>query len=361
MSPEGCPSCSSRSRRCPPRSIARRARERLELLAGHLVAETRRISDGAFTLAERAVEVRHARSRADRRVTFVSMGVFAFFAIAISMLVFRRVLRPMAGLEATARAFRDGNLAARSNYRARDEFGDLSSTFDAMARALQERTARLDTAQVELKNTLNAIPSVIGYWDRTLHNRFANRAYLAWFGIGQEHMSGMHMRDVLRASYDETEPFIEAVLRGEPQIFERTLPRPRWRGRAQLLDVLRAGRGGRRGARLLLLYPRHHRDQGGRESLAAGPRSLRHRGRFGLYRNLGIRPGRQFAGLGRPHVPPVRSGARERRRALRAMGVERASGRPGGRGRAARHGAARRARIRPRVPHRLAERRGHGI
>ena len=114
---------------------------RQEMLAEHLLTETGRISDGAFELAEQLIDLRSARELRERRVTLATMAVFAMLVSAIGAVVWRRVLRPMAEMDSAARAIERGDLAVRSNYRANDEFGRLSSNFDAMTRSLQERTA----------------------------------------------------------------------------------------------------------------------------------------------------------------------------------------------------------------------------
>ncbi|WP_342616282.1 PAS domain S-box protein [Rhodoferax sp. GW822-FHT02A01] len=49
----------------------------------------------------------------------------------------------------------------------------------------------------DLQNTLNAIPSMVGYWDKELKNRFANNAYADWFGVDPSQIQGMHISQVL--------------------------------------------------------------------------------------------------------------------------------------------------------------------
>ncbi|TSA09382.1 MAG: EAL domain-containing protein [Comamonadaceae bacterium] len=79
----------------------------------------------------------------------------------------------------------------------------------------------------ELQSQDEQIPSMIGYWDRGLLNRFGNRAYAQWFGVDPEKMPGMHIRDVIgEERYSVNLPYIEAALRGEEQQFERIIPVP---------------------------------------------------------------------------------------------------------------------------------------
>lgn len=72
---------------------------------------------------------------------------------------------------------------------------------------------------------LDSLPAMIGYWDRDQRNRFANREYRAWFGLDPAWMVGRHLSEILgERLYRLNLPHIEAVLRGEPQCFERAIP-----------------------------------------------------------------------------------------------------------------------------------------
>ena len=208
---------------------------RQALLADHLVSEIRLISDDAFYLVERIGDLRRAHDALQRRSTQGTMALLSVLMLAIGGLVWRRVLRPMAALESAAEAVRGGQLASRSNYRARDEFGSLSRAFDNMMQALQERNASLDSARHDMKNILDAIPSLIGYWDRAQRNCFANQAYSAWFGLDPGAMHGMHISQVMGDRYPRQRPLIEAVLRGQAQRFELAIPMQVGTGLRQVL------------------------------------------------------------------------------------------------------------------------------
>jgi PAS domain S-box-containing protein len=89
---------------------------------------------------------------------------------------------------------------------------------------VQQRTRELSTANRHLQSVMDALPSMIGYWDQDLRNRFANRAYLQWSGSGRKQVSGMAMQDLLgKSMYERNRLHAEAALRGEPQTFERML------------------------------------------------------------------------------------------------------------------------------------------
>lgn len=77
----------------------------------------------------------------------------------------------------------------------------------------------------DLKSILDNMPAMIGYWDRDLFCRFGNHAYHDWFGIEPDIMPGKHIWEVIgEERYQINLPYIEGALRGEPQLFERSIP-----------------------------------------------------------------------------------------------------------------------------------------
>jgi len=89
---------------------------------------------------------------------------------------------------------------------------------------LFDKDAALIEGQQILNSVLNHTPAMIGYWNQDLTNKFGNKAYEEWFGVDPENMSGKHIRDILGEKlYVLNEPYFQAVLRGEPQLFERTI------------------------------------------------------------------------------------------------------------------------------------------
>lgn len=78
-----------------------------------------------------------------------------------------------------------------------------------------------------IRAILNALPAMVGYWDRDLRNVMANDAYTLFFGKSPHEMRGMHIRELLGPElYEQNRPFIEAVLAGEPQQFDREITTP---------------------------------------------------------------------------------------------------------------------------------------
>jgi len=109
----------------------------------------------------------------------------------------------------------------------------LGSTLGLYAYQRRQREfARREAAAAEalaashrfMKALTDNIPGLVAYWNRELRCDFANKAYLEWFGKTPEQMRGIRIQDLLGDElFRQNEPFIDAVLRGESQCFERTL------------------------------------------------------------------------------------------------------------------------------------------
>ena len=85
-----------------------------------------------------------------------------------------------------------------------------------------ERTESLDGARRDLRNIIDAMPAMVAYWDHNQINRFANRAYRTGLNLDPETLPGQSIQAVLSAeSYAQSLPYIEGVLAGEEQQFER--------------------------------------------------------------------------------------------------------------------------------------------
>jgi len=82
----------------------------------------------------------------------------------------------------------------------------------ALEQAVQARLASETRAQVVTDNQ----PALVAYWDRSLRLRFANQAYLDWFGQRADQVLGRTVSEVLgEAFYQRQLPFIERILQGE--------------------------------------------------------------------------------------------------------------------------------------------------
>jgi PAS domain S-box-containing protein len=78
-----------------------------------------------------------------------------------------------------------------------------------------------------LRRLTDQAPAMLGYWDRELRCRFANRAYEDWFGIDAGTLLGSSLQELLGPElFVLNRPHVEAALRGEVQIFERSIDTP---------------------------------------------------------------------------------------------------------------------------------------
>ncbi len=92
----------------------------------------------------------------------------------------------------------------------------------ARNRADTAATKLADSARF-LQTVTNAVPGLVGYWDKDLRCRFANIGYLDWFGKSHEEVIGAELKDLMdEPTLRFSEPYIRAVLAGQPQRFERS-------------------------------------------------------------------------------------------------------------------------------------------
>ncbi|AUH50503.1 histidine kinase [Chromobacterium sp. ATCC 53434] len=104
---------------------------------------------------------------------------------------------------------------------------------------VEERTHQLESMRRDLRTMLDAVPSMIGYWDRNLVNQLANRAYHNWFQRAPDSLPGTPLSKLMDPVLLATSlPRIEAALRGETVQFERTQPAPDGSMRHTLVDYM---------------------------------------------------------------------------------------------------------------------------
>lgn len=91
----------------------------------------------------------------------------------------------------------------------------------------QSVSAQLREAEHDLRTILNNLPSLVAYWDRRLHNRFANEAYRQSLGVTPEQLRTQSLPELASAdTYGKVRPHVERALQGHKQVFERSLLLP---------------------------------------------------------------------------------------------------------------------------------------
>ncbi|WCM91524.1 diguanylate cyclase [Acidovorax sp. NCPPB 2350] len=110
------------------------------------------------------------------------------------------------------------------------------------ARELAQRqaiAAQLRQAEHDMRTILDNLPSLVGYWDRHLRNRFANQAYLDWLGVSQDQIRGTPIEQALDAdTYACALPHLERALQGRKQVFERAMQLPSGEVRHTLVSYI---------------------------------------------------------------------------------------------------------------------------
>lgn len=82
----------------------------------------------------------------------------------------------------------------------------------------------LEQSHQELQTIIDHMPAMIAYWDKDLINHFGNQAYEEWFGLSPHQLQGMSLHEVLGEEiFRQNEPYVQGVLSGKPQMFERDL------------------------------------------------------------------------------------------------------------------------------------------
>lgn len=88
----------------------------------------------------------------------------------------------------------------------------------------REIEQELQRKHKEIQTIVDNVPALIGCWDTNLRNRFANRVYLDYFGWQPEEILGKHIKDIVGDTlYEQNLPYMSAALRGESQMFERSI------------------------------------------------------------------------------------------------------------------------------------------
>ena len=103
---------------------------------------------------------------------------------------------------------------------------DASGAVVALVGTFQDVTEHV-TAERFVRTVTDNLPGMVGYWDHELRCRFANAAYVEWFGRSPEAMRDITLAELLGPTLFETnEPYISGALRGQTQSFQRTLIKP---------------------------------------------------------------------------------------------------------------------------------------
>ncbi len=109
----------------------------------------------------------------------------------------------------------------------------LISTSGQLILKFQKENERLEIEnqlrfeRERLKVIADKLPVLICYVDSDIRYQFNNKAYFDWIGLEPEKIRGRKVEDVLgKEGFLLIKPYIESVLKGEPQYYESSFPHP---------------------------------------------------------------------------------------------------------------------------------------
>ncbi|WP_421568695.1 PAS domain-containing protein [Stenotrophomonas sp. PD6] len=92
-------------------------------------------------------------------------------------------------------------------------------------RALADSRSALARSEAELRLIADAMPVLIAFVDTSMHYRFANKAYEAWFDLPVGEVIGKNIREVVGTRvWEERLPIMQQVLAGDEHVFEVSWP-----------------------------------------------------------------------------------------------------------------------------------------
>lgn len=90
--------------------------------------------------------------------------------------------------------------------------------------ALADALRTQDRLLRQLRTITDHLPAMIAHWDADLKCRFANAAYMDWFGRSGDEMLGLSIRELMGDElFARNAPYMRRALAGVPQSFERSL------------------------------------------------------------------------------------------------------------------------------------------
>lgn len=92
-----------------------------------------------------------------------------------------------------------------------------------LGRAVKERTQELMEAQSNLRNIVNAVPTMIGFWDSELENQFSNDTLRSFLTLAKSLGSTQGMNSLYDELFSLRSEHVKKVLSGEATRFEKEI------------------------------------------------------------------------------------------------------------------------------------------
>ncbi len=197
---------------------------------------------GWVVVVRQAENVAFADYHRLQREMLVGGVAVCLLAALCAPLAARRLARPLHRLTLAVAARAGGQagpIPLESDYREVDLLSRALADADAreirdraelehanagLERRIAERTAQIRASQAQLHTITDNIPALVADVDRTLRYRFANRAYLDWFGKDPDALIGETMESLYgEAAVRLWQAELARVLQGERVEFDRSM------------------------------------------------------------------------------------------------------------------------------------------
>ncbi|MES2739903.1 MAG: PAS domain-containing protein [Pseudomonadota bacterium] len=91
-------------------------------------------------------------------------------------------------------------------------------------RSLNETSSQLRHSERFLRTVTDNLPGMVAYWDADLVCRFINKRYIEWYGMTLAEIGQTTLAQLMgEQTYQASRPYLDGVLRGQAQSFEREM------------------------------------------------------------------------------------------------------------------------------------------
>ena len=211
------------------------SQRRRELILERLVSGSQEVVEARHRWAMGIVESQQQDHRLVLAILLLGPGGLLLVTAGLVIIVWRKVLVPLAGLQASAAAIQRGDLQVQADTGGRDELADSARAVDAMAKsllaanaALRSEVALRSDAEQRLRSVMQASPLGMFVSDHAGHCRFTNPAWQQIAGMTLAQSLGAGLRQAVHPDDRQriAAEWRAAIASARPQVSEWRLRRP---------------------------------------------------------------------------------------------------------------------------------------
>lgn len=201
---------------------------RTAFLVDQLINETQGVTDGIYRWSRDAAAHQQTTARQFRAIGAVSLVALLALVVGQTIVIVRRLLRPLQRIESAVARVQHGDLSAKVGLAGDDELAQLSRQFDAMTDSLHERRAAVQAemsrrvlTERRLTDLTDTIPALVGYFDVDERLRYANGPAQRAFDLDPTRLEDYTMRTAIgEAQYRQHLPHLPAVRDGRTVVVD---------------------------------------------------------------------------------------------------------------------------------------------